>query len=303
MKTKLMKFGSKNLMKLKKWSPEIMVGAGVVGVVGTVVLACKSTLQVESILDEHQEKLNKIAVTVNNEEITEYTEEVANQDRLKLKIQTGVSLAKLYSPAALLGTLSVASILTGTRVLRKRNIAVTAAYGLVQTAYDQYRAKVKEDLGELKDREYAYGVTHEEISHKYKDEDGKTKTAKLVKEELSGGTNILAGYSPYSRIFDELNPNWVSNGDLNRYFIRMNETYFNDILKVRKNVMLNEVYDKLGFPRTQAGAVVGWIYTPDKEISFGYLNNDSAFVNGYNSSVILDFNVDGVIDDKIGELI
>lgn len=305
MKNKLIKFASKKVAVVKKYSPEIMVGVGVVGVVGTVVLACKSTLKVESILDDHQEKLNTIALTINDEAVN-YTQEVAKQDKTQVTIQTGVALVKLYLPAACLGALSVASIVQGTRILKKRNVALTAAYGLVQSAYDEYRQRVRDDLGELKDREYAYGVKHEKIKHKTKDEDGKSVTNELIKEELTG-TSILNGASPYARLFDESNINWQSNGDLNRFFVRTVEKYFNDVLPIRGTVFLNEVYDKLGFPRTQAGSIVGWVYgnksEGDQYISFGYLDNDSGFINGYENTVLLDFNVDGVINEKLDSVV
>ena len=89
-------------------------------------------------------------------------------------------------------------------------------------------------------------------------------------------------------------------------FLRHTQDYFNDLLRSRGSVVLNEVYDYLGIPRTKAGAVVGWIYDEknpkgDNYIDFGIYNiHDRAardFVNGYERSIWLDFNVDGYILD------
>jgi hypothetical protein len=63
----------------------------------------------------------------------------------------------------------------------------------------------------------------------------------------------------------------------------------------------------LGVPRSKAGSVVGWIITgnvTDAYVDFGVWNNDADhnvrdFVNGREGSILLDFNVDGVIYDKI----
>ena len=63
----------------------------------------------------------------------------------------------------------------------------------------------------------------------------------------------------------------------------------------------------LGIPRSKAGAVVGWILTPNGEtdnfINFGVFDGDTQvardFVNGFEGSILLDFNVDGVIYDRI----
>ena len=69
-------------------------------------------------------------------------------------------------------------------------------------------------------------------------------------------------------------------------------------------LFLNEVYDMIGFEHTPEGAVAGWVKdNGDGFVSFGLddVNNESArrFVNGEDNVVLLDFNVDGIIFDKI----
>ena len=68
--------------------------------------------------------------------------------------------------------------------------------------------------------------------------------------------------------------------------------------------LLNEVYDMLGIPRTKAGQIVGWIYVEDHPngdnfVDFGIydMNREKVrdFVNGYERTILLDFNVDGNI--------
>ena len=91
------------------------------------------------------------------------------------------------------------------------------------------------------------------------------------------------------------------DNDYNMMFLRQQQNYFNDLLRVRKHVFLNEVYDALGIPRSQAGAVVGWMISEENDnfIDFGIFDGDKPrsrdFVNGYENSILLDFNVDGVI--------
>ena len=69
---------------------------------------------------------------------------------------------------------------------------------------------------------------------------------------------------------------------------------------------MNEVYQALGIPETEAGQVVGWIYDPenpdhkgDNYVDFNiydlHREKSRDFVNGYERSILLDFNVDGEI--------
>ena len=46
--------------KLKKYSPEILVVTGVVGIVASTVMACKATSKVQDIIDETKETVDTI---------------------------------------------------------------------------------------------------------------------------------------------------------------------------------------------------------------------------------------------------
>ena len=102
-----------------------------------------------------------------------------------------------------------------------------------------------------------------------------------------------------------LNPHWESNNEYNLMFIKAQERYANDLLKAKKRVFLNEVYEMLGLPRTKAGQIVGWVYNPenpkgDNYIDFGLYSDNlsySDYVNGFDQAILLDFNVDGNIWD------
>ena len=128
---------------------------------------------------------------------------------------------------------------------------------------------------------------------------------KKVKEEIE----VPAGQvvSQYARYFDECNPNWTKDPEQNRYFITCVQNMLNDRLRSVGHVFLNEAYEALGFKHSSAGAVVGWVYDPadgkDNYIDFNIFDEESfskrEFVNGYERSILLDFNVDGVIYDLI----
>lgn len=294
---------------LKKYSPEILTAAGVIGTVGSTVLACKATLKVEDILDEAKKKSNLINAVHDGEiEVdAEYTDKDYSKDLLVNRTQTAVKLIKLYGPAISLGALSITAILGGQHILRKRNVAVMAAYKLCEESFNNYRSRVKEELGEEKDRQFYYGITEETVKEKVKSKDGKTKT---VTKKVEKTPDHLC--SQYARFFDEANPNWDKSPEQNMYFLKMVQNQMNDKLQARGHVFLNEVYDALGFERSEAGQFVGWIRNRDNtamEASDGYIDFNifdgknyakRAFVNGDERSILLDFNVDdGMIYDLI----
>lgn len=293
---------------LKKYSPEILTAAGVIGTVGSTVLACKATLKVEDILDEAKKKSNLINAVHDGEiEVdAEYTDKDYSKDLLVNRTQTAVKLIKLYGPAISLGALSITAILGGQHILRKRNVAVMAAYKLCEESFNNYRSRVKDELGEEKDRQFYYGMTEETVKDKVKSKDGKTKT---VTKKVEKAPDHL--YSQYARFFDEANINWDKSPEQNMYFLKMVQNQMNDKLKARGHVFLNEVYDALGFDRSEAGQLVGWVWNNDNtamEAGDGYIDfgifdgNDCAkraFVNGDERSILLDFNIDGMIYDLI----
>lgn len=293
---------------LKKYSPEILTAAGVIGTVGSTVLACKATLKVEDILDEAKKKSNLINAVHDGEiEVdAEYTDKDYSKDLIVNRTQTAVKLIKLYGPAITLGALSITAILGGQHILRKRNVAVMAAYKLCEESFNNYRSRVKDELGEEKDRQFYYGMTEETVKDKVKSKDGKTKT---VTKKVEKAPDHL--YSQYARFFDEANINWDKSPEQNMYFLKMVQNQMNDKLKARGHVFLNEVYDALGFDRSEAGQLVGWVWDKDNtamEAGDGYIDFNifdgknyakRAFVNGDERSILLDFNIDGMIYDLI----
>lgn len=108
--------------------------------------------------------------------------------------------------------------------------------------------------------------------------------------------------SPYARFFDEASANWVKDPEINHIFVQCQQNFANNLLIARGHLFLNEVYDMLGIDRSSAGQVVGWVISGDGDnfVDFGMFEAHSArFVNGYERSILLDFNVDGVVVDKI----
>ena len=293
--------------KFKKHSPEILVGAGVVGVVASAVMACKATTKLDDVLAETKDTVDKIHdVTEHPEKIPEgkeYTVEDSKKDLTIVYTQAGVKLVKLYGPAVVLGTVSIAAIIGGHHILRKRNIALAAAYTAVDKGFKEYRGRVLERFGEEVDRELRYNIKAKEIEKTVTDANGKETVVKETVDVADPNLTI-----DYARFFDDGCTGWTKDPEFNLMFLKDQQRYANDLFKSKGHLFLNEVYDMLGIPRTQAGQVVGWIYDEknpigDNFIDFGIYDiadeRKRSFVNGYERTILLDFNVDGNILEMI----
>lgn len=297
---------SKVNIKVQKHSPEILVGLGIVGVVASAVLACKATTKASDILEESKEKVHQIHQVASNESIDDdmYSEEDKNRDLALAYVQTGVEFVKLYGPAIALGAVSIASILMSHNILRKRNVALAAAYTAIDHSFKDYRKRVIDKFGKEIDRELKYNIKAKKIEETVVDDDGKEKKVKNTVGVIEG----IEGYSDYARFFDDGCRNWEKDPEYNLMFLRAQQQYANDLLVSRGHLFLNEVYDMLDIPRTKAGQVVGWVYNPENPVGDNYVDfgiydirrqENRDFVNGYERSILLDFNVDGNIWDLI----
>lgn len=313
-------------LKLKKYSPEILVVTGVVGVVASAVMACKATTKVNDILADTKTQVDKIHEVVNNddlrikeetkvaidengkqvittEKVEVYTEEDSKKDLAIVYTQTALKFVKLYGPSVLLGAASISCILASHHILNKRNAALAAAYSIVDKGFKEYRSRVIDRFGNDVDKELKYNIKAEEIEEKVIDENGEEKVEKKVVHVANPSE-----YSDYAKFYDDGCTGWTKNPELNLMFLKRQQRYANDKLKADGHLFLNDVYEMLGIHKTKAGQIVGWIYNEenpngDNYIDFGIYDIHSAssrdFVNGYERTILLDFNVDGNILDLI----
>ena len=303
--TSAAKFAGKAEFTIKKNSPEILLGAGIVGFVGTVVLACRATCRADEVLEFHRRKIKDIEdakeiADADPEGEMSYDIEIYRQDKAIRYLKTTGSLAKLYAPTVAVGALSLACILTSRNIMQKRYLGVVAAYNGLSAAFEEYRKRVRDEYGEGLDKHFRYGTTYEELP--VYDENGKKTKEKEQVEKTETGMVMQTDDS--CRFFDSSNPNWDKNPAFSMMWLRGQQNILNDILHTRGHVFLNEVYDALGFPHTPQGAVLGWIDGEgDNCIDFGLYDqnkeNVRRFVNGVDNVIMLEFNHDGVIWDRI----
>lgn len=276
---------------VQKHSPTILFVSGTVGAIASTVLACKATLKLDEILQESEKTLALIDLHMDN---PDYSDKDRQKDKITLKVQTGVKVVKLYGPALGLGLASIGALTGSHYIMSSRQAGLMAAYAALDKGWKEYQDRVREELGVEREEQLRVGS----VVAKGKDSEG--KVTKVVRRSPGG-------YSPYAVLFDRDNSTeWVSTPEYNIVTLRAKQNWLNDMLKARGHVFLNDAYDLLGVPRRPEGQMVGWLRNNsqgDNYIDFGVFTNDSPnirdFMVGDEGAVWLDFNVDGVIYDKI----
>lgn len=270
---------------LSKHAPTILTAAGTAGFIGTTILASKATLKVEETIAEEAALLVKVHEA---HDAGKLEDKDALHDKVILYTRMTTKLAKLYAPALILGAASIVSLATGHGIMLKRNASLAAAYAAVDQAFKTYKKKVESKFGKEAVLDALVSTAEEDL----------TKNEPTL-EAIAAVDDV----SPYGVIFDSSNHNWSADEDLAMLHLKCQQQYANDILQTRGHIFLNEVYKMLGFPHTPAGAVTGWVKGHgddfvDFNIYDGMFEGEDS--NGRTvTKWALDFNVDGVMWDKI----
>ncbi len=285
----------------KRFSPQILLGLGVAGVITAGVLACKATLKLEDVVTKAEADIDEVKRQRSAEEFETETE--YNKALSRVYINRTFQVVKLYTPALSVATVGIGCLLGSYGVLNQRNVASIAAYQTLSSGFEQYRRRVVEDLGEDKDKEYRYGIVEREVPQF--DADGnQVGTKKLVESTIDGDA--------YAREFDEGNELWSRIPGMNQLTLTNQQNWLNDRLNARGYLFLNDVYKALGFPNTPAGQVVGWLSEGhrnfDGEVMDGFVDlglvelekrGREDYLDPFESSVVVDFNVDGMMSHLI----
>jgi len=284
------RLGGRSVLIAKKYSPQILTGVGIVSGIASTVLASKATLKLEDEINHLEENIENAKEHLQKGRIDEgeYKKEMAY-----IYTRSSLAIAKLYAPAASVGAFGIVCVISAQGIMQRRNAALTAAYVALEKGLTEYRKRVEESIGTEEELKLRYALSEEEVHDTEKGEVRKVTVADPNQ------------HSVYARFFDEHNEHWTKTPEYNMLFLKCQQNYANDLLHARGHLFLNEVYDLLGIERSQAGQVVGWVLSKDGDnyVDFGLYRGESEkvreFVNGFERSILLDFNVDGVIYDKI----
>jgi len=277
----------RTVLKTQKNSPTLLFVGGIVGVVGATVLACKATLQVEEVLTEHEKQKMDIGRSMNRPGVSIATQEVDIQQR-QLMLSTAGKLAKLYAPPVIVMSISIMCLTKSHRILSDRNAQLTAAYVGLQKFLESYRGRVREALGEEREKDVYYAST----------------PVALVEDTPEGPKKVMGsrpiGGSPYSCVFDETKEGLFQDSyEFNLHYIRLRERNLTDKLRSQGYLFLNDVYSVFDVAHTATGQICGWyIGHPDSD---DFVEIKPTPLHDGRGSILLDFNVAGNVYEMLGD--
>lgn len=281
-------------LQIKKHSPLILTITGVVGLTTAGVIACVQSTKIDQVIERHKNRLEDLH-DCKEEVIEECGAPAYRASLVRAYGKTVLDFTKLYGVPLALAAGSITAILCGHNIISKRHAALSAAYNTLNSAFNTYRERVRDDVGQEKELEYYTGHRKAETN-----EDG--EIANIIKEFEDKNKNENLNLSPYARFFDETSSCWKNDALLNKNWVVSMQNWANNLLKTRGHVFLNEVYEALGFEHTPIGALVGWVLTDDGStsgyIDFGLYSDPDGyrnFINERDKNILLDFNVDGPI--------
>lgn len=259
--TKMKKTAKAVGFTMKEHSPEIFMAVGVAGTVAGTVVACKATTKLDDILATTSEKVIQIKdfdPEMLEDENIEYSEQDRKKDLIITYTKAGVDILKLYTPAIIIMTMSLSSILVANNILRKRNFAMMAAYTALDKSFKEYRGRVASKYGDAVEEEIRYGLEKRKITEEITDENGKKKNVKKDTQVTTVDDDTLIEFSDISSY-------WDSVMDYNITFARARQALMNDVLVANGYLFMSQVKDAFDLPIDASDYQKGWLYKPNNE--------------------------------------
>ena len=263
----------------KKHAPELMIAASIGGFGLTIYETVQATNKTNEIL-EVRDKKNAIIDRAEREN-DEYTEIMAASDRKALTRSTRTDLVKTWAPVAVTFGFSVISVCGAYKIVNGRYVATSALAKSLESRFERLYSNVERKYGKDEAWHLANDIQAETLEAARKEREENRDIAQDNKHKKFGKKAPKTAYNDiYSQIFDQYSDRWRRHWTADQVwdYLMLVRDEMEDKLKIQKHLFLNEIYDRLGLPRTAEGQVVGWIITrnnhPDwKEnhhiISFG----------------------------------
>ncbi len=270
----------RQVLRTRIHAPQILFVTGLGAVVGGAVLACKATLEVEDVLVDHNKNMLDVSRLKNPEVSYE-------RERRIVTLHTTGRLMKLYAPATVTMGVGVVCLTRSHQLLVQRNTALTAAYVGLQRFLEGYRGRVREEIGEDREKAVYYASTPVELV-----EDTK-KGPKVVYGSAPTGS------SPYSCVIDESKRGIFQDTlAFNKNYVAIQQQLLTDKLRSQGYLFLNDVYTRFDVSHTFTGQICGWfVGHPDSD---DFVDISVTPLHDGRGSIMLDFNVGGNVAEMLG---
>lgn len=203
-------------------STTILTSVGVTGTVTTAYLSGRASFKAAIVIEDDRYRRVEL-------------EGVAREYGLKEKAQM---VWPLYIPAVGVGSLTIASIIMANRIGSKKAAALAAAYGISEKAFQEYKEKVVQKLGENKER-----TVRDEIA-----QDRVNANPAITKEVIiTGAGDVLC--------FDMLTGRYFQSTVEN---IKSAQNKVNEEIISMMYASLGSFYDEIGLPSTQLSDTLGF---------------------------------------------
>ena len=203
---------------LTKYSPGILTGIGITGMIGATFMAVKATPKALYLIEAKKEE----------SEVEELT-----------PIETIKTCWKCYIPATLTTVASTACLIGASTVSAKRNAALATAYSISEAALREYQEKVVEVIGEKKEKAVRDAVAKDQIER-----DPVTKSEVVI---IDSNSNTLC-YEPLSGRYFKSTIDKIKKAEIKLDRQMIQEMY----------VSLNDFYWEIGLDGTDLGDKMGW---------------------------------------------
>ena len=203
---------------LTKYSPGILTGIGIAGMIGATFMAVKATPKALYLIETKKEEAEM-------EELT--------------PVETIKTCWKCYIPATLTTVLSAVCLIGASTVSAKRNAALATAYSISEAALREYQEKVVEVIGEKKEKAVRDAVAKDQIER-----DPVTKSEVVI---IDSNSNTLC-YEPLSGRYFKSTIDKIKKAEIKLDRQMIQEMY----------VSLNDFYWEIGLDGTDLGDQMGW---------------------------------------------
>lgn len=221
-------------------STTLLTAGGVVGTVGTAVLAGRAGIKAQQIIAEHEaEQLDSLPMEERGD-VERENAKLSKTDKVKL-------VWPQFVPPVLAGGVTVTAIVMANRMSAQKAAALAAAYGLLENRFEDYKEKVSEKLTGPKKQ-----AIDDELAQDRVNDNPVSKQVVII----AGGDALC---------YDTMS---------GRYFrssverIKRAEGEINQELFDSQMASLSEFYSKIGLAPTGMSDILGWTAFDEGIIEF-----------------------------------